>query len=236
MSPHFHDGVKVVVHEMRGPLAAIHNALEVLRLGGTDPCIVHDMRTRIARQLHQLTRLVNDLLDEQQLTRAHFELKRERVDVVWTMGCAIETTRPLMERFGHALSTAFPATALIVEGDADRLTQVFVNLLENAAWYTEPRGRIVVSVEHVRSGITVRVQDSGSGIASDVLPHVFEMHVRGDAQARSRAGGKGIGLAVARDIVESHGGTVSASSDGPGKGSSFIVHLPAATSDASTPG
>jgi signal transduction histidine kinase len=233
MSTHTHDRAKVVAHEMRSPLAAISNALEVLKLGGADPCVVDDMRGRIARQLHQLIRLVDDLVDEQQLAQEHFELRKERIDLVSVMRCAIETTRPLIERFGHSLTTAFPPTALIVEGDADRLTQVFVNLLENAARYTEPRGRIVLSVEHIRAGAMVRVQDDGTGIASELLPHVFEMYVRGDSQARSRTGGMGIGLAVARKVVEAHGGTISASSDGTGKGSVFLVQLPASESDDS---
>jgi signal transduction histidine kinase len=227
------DWAKIVAHEMRSPLAAIHGALEVLRIGASDPAVVADMRERIARQVHQLTRLVNDLMAEQQLAHMPFELHKERIDLVSAIRAAIETTQPLFEHLGHSLETALPAASVIVEGDSDRLTQVFVNLLENAARYTQPYGLVALSVEPGGSQVRVKVLDSGTGIDPELLPHVFDIHVRGAAPARSRTAGMGIGLAVARAVIEAHGGTISASSDGPDQGSVFVVKLPAAAHDGS---
>jgi signal transduction histidine kinase len=223
---------KIIAHEMRNPLAAIYSALELLRISGSDPAIIADVHGRITRQAHQLTRLVNDLLAGEELAHSSLKLHRERVDLLSTVRSAIETTRPLFEHLGHHLTTAFPATTAIVDGDAGRLTQAFVNLLDNAARYTEPHGYVAVSVESIPPGFTVKVADNGIGIAAELLPRVFDMCSRGGSEGGgARAAGMGVGLAVVRSVIEAHDGTITASSDGPGKGSMFTVQLPAARPD-----
>lgn len=218
---------RIIAHEMRSPLSAIRYALEALPTAHTDPRTLDDIRHRIARQIQQLSRLIDDLLEAPLLTPGAFELHKKCMDVLSPVRRAIETTRPLMERFHHRLTTSLPTCVAPIDGDTDRLTQVFVNLLENPAHYTKPGGRIALSVECTCGEISVRVQDNGAGIPTELVTRIFDMYVRGDEQVRSRPGGTGIGLTVARCIVEAHGGTISASSDGPGSGSVFVVRLPA---------
>ncbi len=217
---------RIIAHEMRSPLAAIRYALEALPTADADPRILEVVHHRIARQVQQLSRLIDDLLEAPPLTPGAFELHKKCIDVLSPVRRAIETTRPLMERYGHRLTTSVHSCVAPIEGDADRLTQVFVNLLENSAHHTQPGGRIVLSVERASGEIAVKVQDNGAGIPSELIARIFEMYVRGDEQVRSRPGGEGIGLTVARYIVEAHGGSIAASSDGPGSGSVFVVRLP----------
>ena len=217
---------RIIAHEMRSPLAAIRYALEALPTAHTDPRILDDVHHRIARQIQQLARLIDDLLEAPLLAHGAFELHKKPIDVLSPVRRAVETTRPLMERFRHRLTISVSSSVVPIDGDADRLTQVFVNLLANSAHYTKPEGRIVLSVERACDEIAVKVQDNGAGIPAELVTRIFDMYVRGDEQIRSRPGGTGIGLTVARYIVEAHGGTISVSSDGPGSGSAFVVRLP----------
>ncbi len=218
---------RIIAHEMRCPLGAIRYALEIMPTANTDARVLDDLRHVIARQLQQLSRLVDDLLAAPLPTPGSFELHKTPIDLLSTVRRAMETTQPLIERFCHRLTTNFPSGAALIDGDADRLTQVFINLLENAAYYTEPGGRIVMSVERDPRHIAVRIQDNGAGIPAELVARIFDIHVRGDDQVRSRPDGAGVGLTVARRIVDAHSGTISASSDGPGLGSTFTVRLPA---------
>lgn len=226
------DWVKVVAHEMRNPLAAIGAGLRLLTKHGAHGRFAADVSERMEQQLHQLVRLVNDLTDERQVAQRHFSVCRERLALSLVLERAIETTRSLIQDLGHDLSVGPCPDTVIVNGDADRLTQVFVNLLENAAYYTRRGGHIAIETERIAAGVVVRVQDDGTGIPADLLPRVFEMHTRGSEQARRRSDGAGIGLTIVRNIVEAHGGGVAVTSAGAGKGSTFLVELPTVTDGA----
>ena len=234
MNAGIHDWARYVAHEMRSPLAAIGAGLQLLRKHGTDPRLTAEVSERMERQFHQLVRLVDDLVDDYQTAHGHFSLHKRHVILSGVLEGAIEMTRPLMEHCGHELRIAACPSAVIVDGDADRLTQVVVNLLENAAYYTPHGGHIALSLEHIPGRVTIRVQDDGTGISADLLPHIFEMHMRGATHAEQRPTGAGLGLAIVRSIVEAHGGTVGAISEGEGRGSTFMVELPTVEGAAAT--
>ena len=224
-------------HELRNPLAPIVSALQLMKLraGGA----VERERTIVERQVTHMVRLVDDLLDISRVTRGSIQLVREPVEIAEVVAKAIEMTSPLLEQRRHDVVVSV-VPGLRVEGDASRLAQVVSNLINNAAKYSHVGGR--VWIEAHRDGedeIVVRVRDSGIGIDADTLPRVFELFAQAP-QALDRAqGGLGIGLAIVRRLVELHGGSVSARSDGPGRGSEFVVRLPAlqrAASDASQTG
>lgn len=211
-------------HELRNPLAPILTALDLMQLRA--PEVFERERTVIQRQVRHVVRLVDDLLDISRITRGTLELHREDLDIVETIGKAIEIASPLLEERNHELVTSY-ARGLIVNGDGVRLAQVIANLLTNAAKFTERGGTISVSAVREGNRIAVRVADSGVGIEVDVIPHVFEQFFQ-SRQAIDRAqGGLGLGLAIVRTLVELHGGTVEAASAGPGKGSEFTVWLEA---------
>lgn len=220
--------LSMLAHELRNPLAPIRNANEVLRLKGHDPAKVRWVHEVIDRQLTHLVRLVDDLLDVSRLTLGKIRLLRESVDLVAVLGQAIEAVRPLVDQLGHDLKIDGVDRPIWVHGDRARLVQVFANLLNNAAKYTEPGGRIRLAVEVDSAGrsIEVRVCDSGVGIRSDLLSVVFELFTQENRSLDRAQGGLGIGLTLVRRLVEMHGGTVEAKSPGPGLGSEFIVRLP----------
>ncbi len=183
-------------------------------------------RTVIERQVSHLTRLVDDLLDVSRIARGKVELKREVVEMADIVAEAIEMASPLLEQRRHTLTVQVPRHDLAVEGDATRLSQVVANLLTNAAKYTATRGRVTMTAEAERGEVVLRVRDTGIGIASEVLPRVFDPFIQ-ERQAIDRAqGGLGLGLTIVRSLVERHGGSVSAHSDGPDRGSEFVVRLP----------
>jgi CheY-like chemotaxis protein len=185
-------------------------------------------RTVIERQVNHLTRLVDDLLDVSRIARGRVELKTENVEMAEVVGKAIEMASPLLEYGTHTLKVDVARHGLCVHGDVTRLSQVVSNLLTNAAKYTPRGGEISVSAKRVDDELVLSVRDTGIGIAPDVLPRVFELFVQ-EHQALDRSqGGLGIGLAIVRNLIERHGGSVSARSDGLGKGSEFVVRLPAA--------
>jgi len=216
----------LLAHELRNPLAPLRNGLEILRLAGADSNAAIRARGMMERQLGHMVRLVDDLLDVSRINRNKLELRRSRVLLTEVLGNALETARPVIEAAGHELIIALPAEPVHLDADLTRLAQVFSNLLTNSAKYTDRGGRIELAAE-LRSGeVEVSVRDTGIGIPTDALPHIFEMFSQVDRSIERSTGGLGIGLALVKGLAEMHGGTVTAESGGPGMGSTFIVRLP----------
>jgi signal transduction histidine kinase len=211
-------------HELRNPLAPILTALELMRLRAGD--VVVRERTIIERQTQHLAALVDDLLDVSRIARGMVELRREHVRLADVVAKAIETASPLFEQQRHELTTELPRD-IVVDGDPARLTQIFANLLTNAAKYTDPQGKIAITAVREGDEVVVRVADTGRGIAPDMLPHVFDLFVQERQNLDRSRGGLGLGLAIVRNLVQLHGGAASVESRGPGHGSTFIVRLPA---------
>lgn len=213
-------------HELRSPLASMHYAVRLLGKQMGDASAQQRMQALIERQLHRMTHLVDELLDVSRITSGRLHLQRERVDLRGVVRNAIETLESDIAERNHQLSTELPDAPVWLEGDPGRLEQVFVNLLANASRYTDAGGTLAVWV-HAKDGqAVVRVRDSGIGMAPDALPHIFDLFKQGnEADPRSKAG-LGVGLAVVRNLVELHGGSVTAASAGPGRGSEFTVRLP----------
>ncbi|MDY7227677.1 ATP-binding protein [Hyalangium rubrum] len=213
-------------HELRNPLSPILTALQLMRHKAPQACARE--RTIIERQVEHMVRLVDDLLDVSRITRGKIQLKRGNVDIAGLLTKAVEMTTPLLEQRSHRLEFDPPGAPLTVEGDGARLAQVVANLLNNAAKYTDPGGRIHLSAKCEGEQVVLRVRDSGTGIAPEVLPRVFDLFVQ-DRRAIDRSeGGLGLGLAIVHSLVGLHGGTVSAHSEGVGRGSEFVVRLPLA--------
>jgi signal transduction histidine kinase len=224
-------------HELRNPLAPIVTALQLMQLRGDET--LYKERTIIERQVRHLVRLVDDLLDVSRITSGKIELKRERIEISEIIAKAIEMASPLIEQRRHSLKVDIPRSGLAVEVDAVRMAQVVANLLNNAAKYTEPHGTL--TLQAAKDGaegqaVVLRVRDTGIGLSPEMLPRVFDLFVQ-ERQAIDRAqGGLGLGLAIVRTLVELHGGTVEARSEGYGKGSEFTVRLTAArTGDKPAP-
>ena len=218
-----------LAHELRNPLAPIRSAVEVLKLRGpTDPTLVA-ARDMIDRQLQHMVRLVDDLLDVGRITRGKLELRCERLELGEVLRSALEVSRPQWERSGLDVTLSLPERAVLLEADPVRLAQVFLNLLDNALKFTPQGGRIRVLAEEEEGGrVAVRVEDTGAGVSPEHLPHVFEMFSQPapDTTRVGRRGGLGIGLSLARSLVQLHGGDIEARSEGPGRGAAFIVRLP----------
>ena len=221
-------------HELRNPLSPIATALQLMKLRG-------DRRTTreqqvIERQVNHLTRLVDDLLDVSRITRGKVELRKERVEVADVIAKAVEMASDLFEQRNHDLSFDLGPERLWVDGDPVRLAQVVANLLTNAARYTERGGKITVSARLQGGEIVIRVKDNGSGISPELLPRIFDLFVQGHRSSDRAQGGLGLGLALVKNLIALHGGSVVALSDGPGKGSEFVIRLPpAAEMEASAP-
>jgi signal transduction histidine kinase len=223
-----------LAHELRNPLAPVRNAIHYLKLRGPDTPDVHWASDVIDRQAAAMGRLIADLMDVSRINQGRIELRRERVALDAVLADAVETTQPQIDGAGHKLTVLQPPVKLMLDADRARLAQAFANLLGNAAKYTDPGGRIELRVVSDAGMAVVSVRDDGIGIAPNRLESVFEMFSQEEpALARSR-GGLGIGLSLTRRLVELHGGTVRASSEGAGKGSEFRVSLPvvAAVADA----
>jgi signal transduction histidine kinase/ActR/RegA family two-component response regulator len=215
----------LLAHELRNPLAPLRNALQIMRLSG-DGEGEANVRDMMERQVRQMVRLVDDLLDVSRITRGKLELRKERVELATVMQTAVEIARPLIEAGGHELTVTLPKQPVHVDGDLTRLAQVFSNLLNNAAKYNEPGGHIRLTAERQGSDAVVTVKDTGVGIPADMLPKLFEMFTQVDRSLERSQGGLGLGLNIVRRLVEMHGGSVEAHSDGHGKGSEFVVRLP----------
>jgi signal transduction histidine kinase len=218
----------LLAHELRNPLAPIRNALHMLRLLMPDDTEMTWPREVIERQVQQLSRLVDDLLDVSRITRGKLELRLQPVELTEVLARAVETSRPLIDIRRHALSIELPPEPLRVDADVVRLTQAIGNLLANAAKYTDEGGQIAVTVEGSASHAVVRVRDTGVGIPRNMLGKIFDMFTQLDRSLSRADGGLGIGLMLVKRVVELHGGTVEAHSAGPGAGSEFVLRLPRA--------
>jgi PAS domain S-box-containing protein len=224
-----------LAHELRNPLAPLRNALELLRRAGENASLIEKTRGMMERQVGQMVRLVDDLLDISRITRGKLQLRKERVELADVLNTAVETARPLVEASGHELTVTLPPHPVQVQADPVRLAQVFANLLNNAAKYTEKAGHIWLTAEYRGGEAVVSVRDTGIGIAPEHLPNIFRLFSQvGTALERSQ-GGLGIGLSLVRGLVELHGGAIKARSGGPGRGSEFTVHLPIVDEPAETP-
>jgi signal transduction histidine kinase len=214
-----------LAHELRNPLAPIRNALEIMRMtpGAT---AFEPARQIIDRQVRQLVRLIDDLLDVSRITRGKLSLVMESLDLREVITTAAEASKPVLDKAQVAYSASLPDERLPVAADRVRLAQVFTNLLNNAAKYTEPGGRVELAADRQKGLLRVRVADTGVGIPAAVLPQVFELFTQVDRTLNRAQGGLGIGLALVKKLTEMHGGTVEAASAGEGKGATFTVWLP----------
>jgi signal transduction histidine kinase len=219
----------MLAHELRNPLAAISTAASLIESAGPMPEPAAWGIGVIGRQVRHLVRLIDDLLDVSRITRGKIELRRSPIDAAKIIAGAFESVRRFIEHRRHRLEVAC-GTGLELEADPTRLEQIVVNLLTNAAKYTEPGGEIRLGAyrDDEASEIVIRVRDTGIGITPEQLPLVFELFVQGDRSLERAEGGLGIGLTLVRKLAEMHGGTALAHSDGLGRGSEFIVRLPAA--------
>ncbi len=221
-----------LAHELRNPLAPIRNVLHILRVSGSG--MTDAMREMLERQVAHMVRLVDDLLELSRISSGKIELRKERVELAAVLRSAIETSLPLIEAAGHELTLSLPSEQLVLEADLVRLAQVVSNLLNNAARYTERGGRIWLSGRRHEGAAQISVRDTGAGIPAEVLPRVFEIFVRADRTGGPAPEGLGIGLTLARSLVEKHGGRIEARSEGLGRGSEFVVTLPLAPATQST--
>jgi signal transduction histidine kinase len=212
-----------LAHELRNPLAPIQNGLHLIRPASGPELFAHQV---IERQVGQLVRLVDDLMDVARITSGKIELRRERIELDAMLRQAIELSRQRLDQAGHRLEIQWPEEPIALDGDPVRLTQVFGNLLSNAAKFTPPGGHIRISVQLEPGSALVSVSDSGVGIDGATLPCLFEMFSQGHPGYERVVNGLGIGLALVRNLVELHRGKVWAESPGPGKGSTFYVRLP----------
>lgn len=220
-------------HELRNPLAPVVHALHLLRRRDREPAAVDKLLGVIDRQVQQMTRLIDDLLEVARITSGKVRILREVVDLHDVVSRAVETARPLIEARRHELTLSFPAAPALVVGDRDRLAQVVANLLNNAAKYTDEGGKIHITIEHAgESDVRLRVRDTGVGVPKEMLSKIFDMFTQLDRSSDRSQGGLGLGLTLVRSLVELQGGTIEARSDGPGKGAEFVVRLPAAAPPA----
>jgi signal transduction histidine kinase/CheY-like chemotaxis protein len=216
-------------HELRNPLAPLRNALELLRRAGEDPRLKERALAIMGRQLHQLVRLTDDLLDVSRITTDRLELRCDHIDLRAVLHSAIETTQPLLDAAGHVLTVDLPQEPLWVDADFTRVAQAFANLLNNAVKYTDRGGRIGVSARRERDEVVATVTDTGIGIESQQMPRIFDMFRQVHRSSGRAQTGLGIGLTLAKRLVELHDGQIEARSEGPGHGTTFVVRLPLAT-------
>jgi signal transduction histidine kinase/PAS domain-containing protein len=215
----------ILAHELRNPLAPIRNAVQIYRAKGPSVPELQWATDVIDRQVHQMTRLVDDLLDVSRITTGKIELRKERVELAVVVNSAVEASRPLIEKWGHGLTVTIPPQPIQIEVDPTRMAQVLSNLLNNAAKYMDQGGRIWVIAERQSGHVLIRVKDTGIGIPTETLLRIFDMFTQVDRSSERSEGGLGIGLTLVQRLVEMHGGTVEARSDGPEKGSEFVVRL-----------
>jgi PAS domain S-box-containing protein len=214
-------------HELRNPLAAISGGLTLLRMPGVTSDEVQMAHDILERQVHNVTRLVNDLLEVGRVTMNKIVLQRERIDLGEVVQAAVQTVQPQIDERGHRLRLDLPPRPVMVFADAARIEQVVVNLVSNAAKYTPPGGAIDVALRRQDGEVAIEVCDNGIGMGAELLTRAFDLFVQGETSLDRAEGGLGIGLTLVRRLVELHGGTVAAASEGSGRGSRFIVRLPA---------
>ncbi|HEX5031835.1 MAG TPA: ATP-binding protein [Candidatus Eisenbacteria bacterium] len=218
-----------LAHELRNPLAPLLNGLHLIRLAGGDPELVTQSREMMERQVGQMVHLIDDLLDVSRITQGKLTLRLERLDVAGVVRGAIETSRPIIDDRSHTLSVDLPSEPVLVDGDPTRLAQVLSNLLNNGAVYTNRGGRLELRVELESGWVAIRVRDNGLGMNPDTLARVFDLYTQARPTPDTPRIGLGIGLHLSRRLVEMHGGRLEAASEGPGAGSEFVIHIPAAS-------
>lgn len=216
----------MLAHELRNPLAPIRSGLDLLDMEGVDPETAAWARDMMKQQVQHMVRLVDDLLDVSRIMRGKVQLRREPVQLAEIIGRSVQTARPLIDAQGHQIILSVPHTPIWIEADPVRIAQVVANLLNNAAKYNDKPGHIWLTAERADTQAILRVRDDGIGIEKDLLPRVFDLFTQADRSIARSQGGLGIGLTLVRSLVERHGGTIEARSEGPGKGSEFIVRLP----------
>lgn len=213
-------------HELRNPLAPLRSAVDILRQVGGDEQKVKPITEMMQRQIGQIVRLVDDLLDVHRISRGKIALRKELVDLASVVQHALEASRPAIEQAKHKLVVNVPATPLYLDGDAARLVEVVANLLDNDCKFTAQGGRIRLTLKREGGDAVIRVRDTGIGIASDMLLPIFDRFIQVDSAGKHAQGGLGLGLTLVKSLVELHGGTVKACSSGVGQGSEFTVRLP----------
>ncbi|WP_442483052.1 ATP-binding protein [Aeoliella sp. SH292] len=218
-----------LAHELRNPLAPICNGIQLVKSCGDDPELTQEMLDMVDRQARHMVRLVDDLLDVSRITRGKLELRKCQVSIAEIVQNAVEETRPTIEQAQHELTIDVPDERVIVHADPNRLTQVLSNLLDNAAKYTPPGGRIRLSAAVCDEEVTIEVADNGRGIPSDKLESIFEMFMQVRSTIEGGHVGLGIGLTLVKQLIDMHGGTIEVHSEGIGQGSRFCVRLPAIT-------
>jgi signal transduction histidine kinase/ActR/RegA family two-component response regulator len=222
-----------LAHELRNPLSPISNVLQLWPLIENDHEELNRLRGMMERQIRQMVRLINDLMDVSRISRGRIQLQKQRVDLRTIISEAVESVQPLIDDSSHRLAVALPAEPLFVDGDVARLTQVFGNILHNSAKFAGRNGVIWIAADRQNGQAAVSIRDNGPGIPKHMLSQIFEMFRQVDQTSQRSYGGLGIGLSLVKQLVELHGGTVEARSEGPGSGSEFIVTLPAASNGRS---
>jgi PAS domain S-box-containing protein len=222
----------MLAHELRNPLAPVKNALQTLRLKYSTDAVMDRLTEMMSRQIGQIVKLVDDLLDVSRITSGKITLRTERISLASVVDQAIEEARPQIESRRHDLKLIAPQDPIHVEADPTRLAQVFGNLLNNAAKYTEEGGRIDLEIRGEAKEAVISVRDNGMGIPADLLPRVFDLFTQSDRTLDRSQGGLGIGLTLVRRLVEMHSGTVRAFSEGTGRGSEFVVRIPTMPEDS----
>lgn len=215
-----------LAHELRNPLAPIRNCLEIMRRGQDDPALRKHIHSMMDRQVHHMVHLVDDLLDVSRISRNKLDLRKEPVSLGTVIVHAVEASQPLIQAAGHSLTVSLPSERIRLDADPIRLAQVFSNLLNNAAKYMDRGGKIQLTAEKVGTEVVVKVSDSGIGIPAQMLGRIFEMFTQVEGTQQRSHEGLGLGLYLVQWLTELHGGRVEAHSDGPGKGSAFVVRLP----------
>lgn len=219
----------MLAHELRNPLAPLRNGLQIMHLANDDSgAAAAEARAMMERQLVHMVRLIDDLLDLSRITNGKIELRKERLDVAAVAREALDISRPLAQAAGHEITVALPSQATLVYGDRARITQVIANLLNNSVKFTGPGGRIWLTIERQGSDVAIKVKDTGVGIAPEMLPKIFDMFAQAGRPPDPTQSGLGIGLSLVRRLVQMHGGSVEAYSEGLDKGSEFVVRLSAA--------
>ena len=232
---HKDEFLATLAHELRNPLAPIRNGLELIHLSNNNPATLERATTIMHRQVDQMVRLVDDLLDVARISRNKLELRKERVDLESVVRNAVETSRPVLAAAKNDLQVELPSEPVWLDADPVRLAQVFSNLLNNAAKYSEPGGRIALVAKQTDGELTLKVSDTGIGIEPGKLSKIFGMFVQLEASEPRTQSGLGVGLTLVQRLVEMHGGSIEARSEGPGKGSEFIIRLPVLTQAAQAP-
>ena len=233
-----------LAHELRNPLAPLRTSLELIRIAGNTPSVVEEVREEMEEQLALLVRLVDDLLDVSRITSGKIRLQRQTTELATLVTRAVQANRTAIDERQIDLSIDMPNTRVLIESDPVRFVQVISNVLHNAVKFSDPGGRITISAQLASPDtgprqVTLRIADSGIGISTDMLPRVFDLFTQDDATSQRSQTGLGIGLALARHLIEMHGGSIDAHSDGPGRGSTFTLRMPVAhlatTIHAATP-